>query len=98
MLTSKQRANLRKHANTLETIFQIGKGGIEDALVKQMDDALRARELVKIKVLTETSSVSPREAADILAEATDSEVIQVIGGRFVLYRRNPEKPKYDDCL
>ncbi len=98
MLTSKQRANLRKYANTLETIFQIGKGGIEDALINQVNDALRARELIKIKVLTETSSVSPKEAAEILAEATGSEVIQVIGGRFVLYRRNPEKPKYDECF
>lgn len=98
MLNSKQRANLRKYAHTLDAIFQIGKGGIEDALVNQVDDALRARELIKIKVLTETSSVSSREAADILSEATNSEVIQVIGGIFVLYRRNPEKPKYDDCL
>lgn len=98
MLTGKQRANLRKLANNLDTIIQIGKGNIEQPLIKQVDDALAARELIKVKVLTETSALSPREAADILSEATNSEVIQVIGGRIVLYRRNPEKGKYDEYI
>lgn len=98
MLTGKQRANLRKHANTLDTILQIGKGGIEQPLVKQVDDALEAREMIKLRVLTETSSVSPKEAADILSGATNSDIVQVIGGRLVLYRRNPKKPRYDEYL
>ena len=63
---------------------------MSDALVKQTDDALRARELIKLKVLLDSSPVTPREIADELSEKTDSEVIQVIGGVIVLYRENPE--------
>lgn len=98
MLTGKQRANLRKLANSLDTILQIGKGNIEQPLIKQVDDALTAREMIKIRVLTETSALSPREAADVLSSETNSEVIQVIGSRIVLYRRNPEKAKYDEYI
>ena len=98
MLTGKQRANLRKLANNLETIKQIGKVNIEQPLIKQVDDALAARELIKVRVLTETSALTPREAADILAEASNSEVIQVIGSSIVLFRRNPEKGKYDEYI
>ncbi len=94
MLTSKQRANLRSHANQMETILQVGKGGIADALLKQVDDALTARELIKMRVL-ETAPSFARETAQELAEKTNSEVIQVIGTRFVLYRKNPKKPIYD---
>nr|WP_317412808.1 ribosome assembly RNA-binding protein YhbY [uncultured Solibaculum sp.] len=91
MLTSKQRAQLRGMANRMETIFQVGKGGIGPALIKQVDDALLARELIKMRVL-ETSPESSREAADQIAEATHADVVQVIGQRFVLYRPHPEKP------
>ncbi|MGN0591334.1 ribosome assembly RNA-binding protein YhbY [Ruminococcus sp.] len=91
MLTSKQRAVLRGMANNLETIFQVGKGGISDTLVAQTGDALRARELIKLRVL-ENSGYTAREAAEALAEQTGAEVVQVIGSRFVLYRRNPKKP------
>ncbi len=91
MLTSKQRAKLRGSASTGETILQVGKGGVAEALVKQVDDALTARELIKLRVL-ETSPEPVREVARQLAEATDSEVVQVIGMKLVLYRRNPEKP------
>lgn len=98
MLTSKQRASLRKCANSLDTIFQIGKGGIEQPLIKQVDEALEAREMIKLRVLTETCTVTSKEAAEILSAATNSEVIQVIGSRFVLYRRNAKKPKYDEFL
>ena len=97
MLTSKQRARLRACANQTETILQIGKDGINEKLIVQVEDALTARELIKLRVL-ETAPVSPREAAEELARQTDSENIQVIGTRFVLYRRNQEKAKYDDCL
>ena len=96
-LTSKQRASLRGVAMSLDTILQIGKGGIPDTTIKQIDDALTARELVKVKVL-ETSEFSSREAADMISDAVQCEVVQVIGGKFVLYRRNPKKGKYDDYL
>ncbi len=97
MLTSKQRARLRAYANKVETILQIGKDGISENLIQQADSALEARELIKLRVL-ETSPVSARDAAGILARKTASEEIQVIGTRFVLYRRNKDKRQYDDCL
>ena len=87
MLNSRQRAQLRGLANSLDTIFQIGKGGVTENTVKQVDDALEARELIKLRVL-ETSPVSSREAADEIAEKTHSDVVQVIGTRFVLYRES----------
>ena len=90
MLTSKQRAKLRGLANQMDTILQVGKGGIQDALVKQVDEALTARELIKLRAL-ETAPESARQIAGDLAQATGADVVQVIGTRFVLYRRNPEK-------
>ncbi len=92
MLTSKQRAKLKGIASTEDTIIQVGKGGIPDTLAAQVNDALRARELVKGKVL-DNSMVSPAEAANELAEKTGAEVVQVIGNKFVLFRRNPKEPK-----
>ena len=89
-MTSKERAALRAQANSLDVLFHVGKGGVGDTLIAQTDDALRARELIKLKVLTETSPVSVREAADELAAATNAEVVQVIGGVMVLYRFNPK--------
>lgn len=92
MLTSKQRAFLRSLATSAETILMLGKGGIGRDVVRQADDALTAREMIKGKVL-ETAPVSAREAADRLAEQTGAEVVQVIGSKFVLYRRNEKEPK-----
>ena len=89
-MTGKERAAFRAQANHLEPLFQIGKGGMSEALIKQTDDALRARELIKVKVLLESSPITPRETADELAKATGAEVIQVIGGVIVLYRESPE--------
>ena len=89
-MTGKERAAFRAQANHLEPLFQVGKGGRADALIKQTDDALRARELIKVKVLLESSPITPRETADELAKATGAEVIQVIGGVIVLYRESPE--------
>ena len=89
-MTGKERAAFRAQANHLEPLFQVGKGGMSDALIKQTDDALRARELIKVKVLLESSPITPRETADELAAATGAEVIQVIGGVIVLYRESPE--------
>ena len=91
-LTSKQRAQLRGLASTLDTIIHIGKDSISDNLVKQADDALEARELVKGKVL-ENSMLTAREAAEELKVATRSEVVQVIGNKFVLYRMQRDKTK-----
>ncbi len=92
-MTSKERAAFRAQANSLEPLFQIGKGGMSDALVEQTADALRKRELIKLKVLLESAPESPREFADKLAEATGSDVIQVVGGSIVLYKENPDKDK-----
>ena len=87
MLNSKQRAYLRGLANPLESIFQLGKGGINDEFITQIDQALTKRELIKVSVL-ETSPVKAREAAGLVAEQTGAEPVQVIGGKFVLYRAN----------
>ena len=94
MLTSKQRAYLRGLANTMEAIFQVGKGGVNDALIAQVDDALRVRELIKGRVL-EPSPESVKEVAQAVAEGTKADVVQVIGSRFVLFRRNPKEPKIE---
>ncbi len=91
LLTSKQRARLKSIAASTETILQIGKGGVGEQLVKQVDDALTARELVKLRAL-ETAPEEPGELAQALAGATGSQVVQVIGRRLVLYRKNPKKP------
>ena len=93
-LTSKQRAQLRGLANSIDTIVHVGKDGLGDNLIKQADDALEARELIKCRVL-ENSMLTVREAADALAQATRSEVVQVIGTKFVLYRQSHSKDKRD---
>lgn len=95
MLTSKQRAFLRSLAVNIDTILMVGKSGISPDLIKQADDALKKRELIKGKVLVETAPLSPREAAEEIAEKTRSEVVQVIGSRFSLYRKNYEDPKIE---
>ncbi len=92
-LTSKQRAQLRGLANGIDTILQIGKEGIGENLVKQANDALEARELIKGKVLDNNINYDARTAAEELAKATRSEVVQVIGTKFVLYRETHSKPK-----
>lgn len=86
-MTSKERAQLRAKANPLEPIIQIGKDGISNNLITQADDALDARELIKIRVHLETAPESPREFADKLAARLEAEVIQVIGGIIVIYRK-----------
>ena len=96
-LTSKQRAQLRGLANSIDTILHVGKEGIGDNLAKQADDALEARELIKGKVL-ENSLLTSREAAEELAEKTRSQVVQVIGTKFVLYRPTHKKDKKDKIV
>lgn len=90
MLNSRQRAQLRGLANDFETILQVGKMGISDNTVKQVDDALQARELIKMSVL-ETCPLTSRETADELAKKVKADVVQVIGRKFVLYRQSKEK-------
>ena len=91
MLTSKQRAYLRSLANTLPTIGQIGKEGVTDNVIQSAADALKAREMIKLRVL-ETSLMTAREACTELCEALDAEPVQCIGTRFVIYKPNSEKP------
>lgn len=89
MITTKQRAFLRSLANGIDTLFQVGKNGIEDNFIKQVDQALEKRELIKINVL-ESADLDAREASRILAEKLGAEGVQVIGNRFVLYRPSRE--------
>ena len=91
MLTSKQRAYLRSLANNLETILMVGKGGLSDQIYKSPDEAITARELIKGKVL-ETCELSVREAAEAIAQEISADVVQVIGTKFVLYRKNEDEP------
>ncbi|MGM9679992.1 MAG: ribosome assembly RNA-binding protein YhbY [Eubacteriales bacterium] len=93
-MTSKQRAYLRSLATELPAIFQIGKGEISDNMSEQIGNALEARELIKVKVL-DNSSYSPAEAAQILAEQNSAEVVTVIGTKFVLYRPSKKHKKID---
>lgn len=87
MITSKQRAHLRSLANNIDAIFQIGKGGIGDNFLKQMEDALEARELVKVRVL-ETAFMSAREACEEVCDAIGAEPVSVIGSKFVVYKES----------
>ncbi len=89
-MTGKERAEWRKQANTLPAIFQIGKDNLSDALIEGVDAALKKRELIKLSVL-ETSDLSAHEAAGLLAEKLQAEVIQCIGRKFVLYREKPDE-------
>ena len=91
MLTSKQRAYLRSLANSIDTILMVGKGGLSDQIYKPADDAITARELIKGKVL-ETCELSVREVADTIASEINADVVQVIGTKFVLYRKNEDEP------
>ena len=92
-MTGKQRAYLRAQANGLDTILYVGKGGITEAVIRQTEEALAARELIKGRVL-EASLLTAREACEQLAEATGAEGIQTVGSRFILYRPDPKEPKY----
>ena len=97
MLTSKQRAILRKEAQGLDVVFQVGKGEIDEALIKSTAECLAARELIKMRVL-ENSAYTPREAADILSEKTGADCVQVIGSKFVLYLQKKKDSRYADLI
>ena len=92
LLTGKQRSFLKSIANTMDPIFQIGKNGITDNFIKQVDDALEKREIIKIKVLN-NSLLDAKEVASILAEKTNAEFVQSIGNKFVLYRESKKNKK-----
>ena len=96
-LTSKQRAQLRGIANNIDTILMVGKEGIGENLTKQANDALEAREIIKGKVL-DNALMSAREVAEALAPLTRSEVVQVIGTKFVLYRPTHKQDKKDRII
>ncbi|MBE6641467.1 MAG: ribosome assembly RNA-binding protein YhbY [Ruminococcaceae bacterium] len=93
-ITSKERAYLRSLAVELDTIFQIGKGGITEETVLQIGNALEARELIKARVL-ENSGFTAREAGDALADACDAAAVQAVGSKFVLYRPSKKNKKID---
>ena len=94
MLTSKQRAFLRGLANPIETIVIVGKDGVTDNVALQVSDALKARELIKGKVL-ESALLTAREVSDELCARCKCEAVQCIGSKFVLYRRNEKEPKIE---
>ena len=85
MLTSKERAELRSQATTLDTTLMVGKGGVTESVIAEADNQLTARELVKGKVL-EGAMMTPREVCDEICEATGAEGVAVIGTKFVIYR------------
>ena len=92
MLTSKQRAVLRASANGIDTIFQIGKGGINENMISQMGDAVENRELIKCRVL-ESSLMSAAEACAEVCERLGADPVQVIGTKFIIYKRSQKEPK-----
>lgn len=91
-MTSKERAELKSQAMTMDSIFQIGKASLTPQMTQAIRDALHARELIKISVLKNCTD-DPKELARILSERTGSQVVQVIGKKIVLYKLNPEKEK-----
>ncbi len=93
-MTGKQRAYLRSLSNSLDAIFQVGKGGITEEMCEQISNCLEARELIKLRIL-ENSGYTAREAADEIAEKTEAEVISVVGSRFVLYKESVKKKKIE---
>ena len=96
MLNSRQRAQLRGLANSMETIFQVGKGGINDQLIKQVDEALEKRELIKVTVL-ENSMLNPKETGFEIAEKLGAEYVCATGRKLVFYRRS-KNPKVEHII
>lgn len=91
-MNSKQRAYLRSLSNQINPIFQIGKQGISNNLIKQLNDALKARELIKVKVL-ENVEAPVKDIAEEVSLQTDSIIVQIMGNIITLYKRNKEKTK-----
>ncbi len=93
-MTTKQRAALRSMANTIDPVLHIGKDGINDNLVQQAWDVLEVRELIKVTV-QRNAPIDAREACEELCERTHAEPVQVIGSRFVIYRKARKDSKID---
>lgn len=93
-MTSKQRAYLRSLANNIDAIFQVGKGGISDILLEQLNNAIEARELIKITVL-ETAPESAKELAEEIANGTNSVVVQIVGNKITLFRQKKKNSKIE---
>lgn len=93
-MTSKERAYLRGLANTIDPIFQVGKGGISDVLIEQLNNAIEARELIKITIL-ETAPGNAKELANEIADCTNSEVVQTIGNKITLFRQKKKNSKIE---
>lgn len=93
-MTSKQRAQLRSMANTLQPLYQIGKAGVTPAVTEQLDAALEARELIKITVL-ETAPESPKDTIETLAARLRAEPVQCIGKKLTFYRRSKDNPRIE---
>lgn len=93
-MTSKERAYLRGLANTIDAIFQIGKGGVSDVLLEQLDKALEARELIKVSVL-ETAPGNAKELAEEIARGTNSIVVQTVGNKITLFRQRKKNSKIE---
>lgn len=87
MLTSKQRAQLRAQANTIDTTLMVGKSGVTEQVIAEAENLLESAEIVKGKVL-ETAFASPREVSDAICEATGADGVQVVGTKFVIYRKS----------
>ena len=94
MLNSRQRAQLRGMANDYETILQIGKSGISDNTIKQVNDALEARELIKLRVL-DNSGYTAKEAANEIADFIEADVVSCVGTRFVLYKESTKNKRIE---
>lgn len=89
MLTSKQRSYLRSLANNIESIIQIGKNGVDESVIKQVDEALTARELIKLNTLKNCPLTSKEACEDVCAKVSAEEV-QVIGSKFIIYRESKD--------
>ncbi len=90
MITSKERAYLRKLSHGMDTIYQVGKGGMGEEMLKGINDALEARELIKLRTL-DNCEYTPKEAANLIAEAVGADVVSVVGSRFVLYKQSSKE-------
>ncbi|KIL75387.1 ribosome assembly RNA-binding protein YhbY [Bacillus badius] len=94
MLTTKQKTFLRSKAHHLDPIFQVGKGGVNENMVKQIANALEARELIKVSVL-QNCGEDKQEVAKLLAKGARAELVQVIGSIIVLYKESRENKKIE---
>lgn len=94
MLTGKQRSHLKSIANTMDPLFQLGKSGLTENFIKQIDVALETREIVKVKIL-KNSDLDPTEVANQIADELNAEFVQSMGSKFVIYRESKENKKIE---